>query len=402
MHWQMTNRTGLLALLGFLSLNACSEDTTPAPSVVHPTLISVTPEDFLGTVPCVDAPGAMRSYVATIWHMGPREAPTTDPAIEPQPDWFPLPSSGPIPCTQSVGFARVIPDHRYYAEIRGYDRPNLVQLLPSVEVLFDADTGERVVPRWSTQCTRSVRPRAGDAPAAEDGESDLPPEEFGVTARLSTVRTIHGCNELVDAEPSDVNSVSLSLDASLGSVSCGDGEDEIERYEVQTPSGELMQAACGERVTLEGVGSGALVLPVLAYTAGADEPSFGTTCTATATRGAAVSASCLPLTDQGALRVSPPLALQALGLTCDDVASVTLSVLEPSPEDPATDVVKEVRPLSARECERSVSFSGLLRGTMPRVAVAAIGLDGFASGTSLCSAQVVPSQTVLADCVPSP
>jgi hypothetical protein len=404
MHRQKTNRTGLLALLGLLSLNACSDDPTPAPSVVHPTLISVTPEDFLGTVPCVDAPGAMRSYVATIWHMGPRDAPTFDPALEPQPEWFPLPSSGPIPCTQSVGFARVIPDHRYYAEIRGYDRPNLVQLLPSVEVLFDADTGERVFPRWSTQCTRSVRPSTAGVPANAESETDVPSEEFGVTARSSTVRTIHGCNDLVDYEPSDLNSVSVSLDASLGSVSCGDGEDEIARYEVQTPSGELMQAACGERVTLEDAGSGALVLPVLAYAAGAaaDEPSFGTTCSATATRGAAVSASCLPLTDQGALRVSPPLALQALGLTCDGITRVTLSLLEPSAEDPETDVVTEVRPVSARECERSASFSGLLRGTTARVAVDAITRDGSASGTSLCSARVVPSKTVLAACAPPP
>jgi hypothetical protein len=396
----MTNRTGPLALVGVLSLSACSEDTTVVTTVVHPTLVSVTPEDFLGSVPCVDAPGAMRSYVATIWHMGPRDAPSYDPASEPQPDWFPLPSSGPIPCTQSVGFARVIPDHRYYAEIRGYDRPNLVQLLPSVDVLFDPDTGERVVPRWSTQCTRSVRPNTTSAPATES--SEVPTDAFGVTARASTVRTIHGCNELVDAEPSELKSVSVSLDASLGSVSCGEGADAIARFEVQTPSGELMEAACGESVTLEDVAGGALVLPVLAYAAGADEPSFGTTCTATATRGAAVNASCLPLTDQGGLRVSPPLALEALGLTCDAVASVTLSVLEPSPEDAETEVVTEVRRLSAAECERSVSFSGLLRGTTARVAVDAMARDGSAPGTALCSARVVPSQTVLADCALSP
>jgi hypothetical protein len=396
----MTNRTGLMALLAFLSLSACSEGTTVVTTVVHPTLVSVTPEDFLGSVPCVDAPGAMRSYVATIWQMGPRDAPSYDPAVEPQPDWFPLPSSGPIPCTQSVGFARVIPDHRYYAEIRGYDRPNLVQLLPSVDVLFDADTGERVVPRWSTQCTRSVRPSTTGAPASEDGE--VLADVFGVTARASTVRTIHGCNELVDAEPSELKSVSISLDASLGSVRCGEGEDAIARFEVQTPSGELIGAACGERVTLEDVAGGALVLPVLAYAAGADEPSYGTTCTATATRGAAVTASCLPLTDQGAVRVSPPLALAALGLTCADVSSVTLSVLEPSAEDADAEAVSEVRRLRATECERSVSFSGLFRGTTARVAVDVMARDGSAPGTVLCSARVLPSQAVLAECALSP
>lgn len=402
MHRQIIHRTGLLALLGATALPGCSEGSTVVTTVIHPTLVSVTPEDFLGSAPCLDAPGAMRSYVATIWDMGPGDAPSAmhDPAVAPQPEWFPLPSSGPIPCTQSVGFARVIPGNRYYAEIRGYDRPNLVQLLPSVDVLFDADSGDRVVPRWSTQCTRSVRPGNDEATDTSDAEGSSESERFGVTARASTVRTIHGCNPLVDGEPSELKSVSVSLDASLGSVSCGDGEGAIARFEVQTPSGEVLAAACGESVTLEDVASGALVLPVLAYAAGADEPSFGTTCTATATQGAAVSASCLPLTDQGALRVSPALALEALGLTCDDVASVTLSVLDPNPED--EDEEPEVRPLSASQCERSVTFSGLLRGSTTRVAVDAILRDASAPSTALCSARIVPSQTVLADCAPSP
>jgi hypothetical protein len=408
MHRQIIHRSGLLALLGASALPGCSEGSTVVTTVIHPTLVSVTPEDFLGSVPCVDAAGAMRSYVATIWDMGPRDAPSAmhDPAAAPQPEWFPLPSSGPVPCTQSVGFARVVPGNRYYAEIHGYDRPNLVQLLPSVDVLFDADSGERVAPRWSTQCTRSVRPGTDEAPAMETGDADDAGESepFGVTARASTVRTIHGCNPLVDVEPRALTSVSVSLDAALGSLSCGDAEGAIARFEVQAPSGELLTAACGESVTLEDVASGALVLPVLAYAASAadDEPSFGTTCTATAAPGAAVSASCLPLTDQGALRVSPPLALEALGLTCNDIASLTLSVLQPNPEDEDEEIVTEVRSVSASQCERSVTFSGLLRGTAARVAVDAMLRDASASGTALCSARIVPSQTRLADCAPSP
>lgn len=414
---QITNGTGLLALLGALALAACSDGTTNIVTVVHPTLVSVEPEDFLGTVPCVDGAGAMRTYVATIWDMG-IEAPD-DPAelgSVPRPDWFPLPSSGPIPCTQSVGFARVIPGHRYYAEIRGYDRANLVQLLPSVDVLFDAETGERVAPRWSTQCTRSLRPSnappsatagmggtAGTAGTAGMGGTSGSGLEYqyGVEARPTTTRTIHGCNPLVDAQPSDLRSVSVSLTQALGSVSCGSTDDAIERFEVQTPSGETLEAACDATLTLEDV-SGTLVLPVLAYAAGADDPRYGTTCTATALNGTTVNASCLPLTDQGALRVIPSDALQALGLACDAIASLTLSRLEPSPDDPELDVVTEVRRLSAAECERSVSFSGLFRGTTARVAVDAILLDGSVPGPALCSASVVPSQTVLADCAPSP
>lgn len=408
-HRQIINGTGLLALLGALA--GCSDGTTNITTVVHPTLVSVDPQDFLGTVPCVDGAGAMRTYVATIWDMG--ESVTEDPATTPQPGWFPLPSSGPIPCTQSVGFSRVIPGHRYYAEIRGYDRANLVQLLPSVDVLFDGETGERVAPRWSTQCTRSLRP--GNAPPSAEGGSGgtagtagmggtggfADEYQWGVEARPTTTRTIHGCNPLLDAQPSDLRNVSVSLTEALGSISCGATDDTVERFEVQTPSGETLEAACGEAVTLEDV-SGTLVLPVLAYAAGADEPSYGTTCTATALNGTTVNASCLPLTDQGGLRVTPSEALHELGLTCDEVASLTLSRLEPNPDDPEVDVATDVRRLSAAECERSVSFSGLFRGTTARIAVEALLLDGSVPGPALCSARVVPSQTVLADCAPSP
>ena len=420
---QITNGLGLLALLGAPA--ACSDGTTVLTTVVHPTLVSVSPSDFLGVVPCVDAPGAMQSYVATVWDMGADRydadgelvfsAGSVDPAgpasgdADPRNDWFPLPSSGPIPCRQSVGFARVIPGHHYYAEIRGYDRPNLVQLLPSVDVLFDADTGERVAPRWSTQCRRALRP-SNEPPVTDGAEGDGAAEtpissvdnEFGVTALASFVRTIQGCDALVDADPSELKSVRISLAGSLGDVTCGTTEDAIERFEVRTPSGETLEAACGETITLEDVGAGTLVLPVLAYAAGADEPSFGTTCTATSISGLAVNASCQPLTDRGAVSVSPAAGLAALGLECQDVTSITLSKLEPNPEAPESDVVTDVRRLSAADCARSVSFSGLFRGTTAKVAVDAIGLDGAPSGTALCTEQVVPSQTVLAVCTLPP
>ena len=79
----LTNPLPLL-LLG--ALLGCEETTVPVEGVYHPTLIQVSPDNFLGTVPCrPGATGAMQTYVATIFDVGLDYAPTAP---------FALPSSG--------------------------------------------------------------------------------------------------------------------------------------------------------------------------------------------------------------------------------------------------------------------------------------------------------------------
>src|SRR5262245_38280501 len=67
-------RTALAVLAVSVALGACSEEEVPVVRIAHPTLVEVRPEEFLGAVACRDAPGAMRSYVATVYDVGP--APT--------------------------------------------------------------------------------------------------------------------------------------------------------------------------------------------------------------------------------------------------------------------------------------------------------------------------------------
>ena len=134
------------------------------------TLVEVSPTEFLGSVPCVDARGAMRRYVATVFDAGPEDVNGAGGANGGgDSSDFALPSSTvahgdvtgdgapdatPIPCAQTVGFSRVVIGNRYWAEIDGYDRDDLVALAPGTRILYDPVTSERVAPRWSTSCAK--------------------------------------------------------------------------------------------------------------------------------------------------------------------------------------------------------------------------------------------------------
>ncbi|HEV8548520.1 MAG TPA: hypothetical protein VGQ57_05815, partial [Polyangiaceae bacterium] len=165
-----------LCFLGLGLLAGCESTTVTVTSVYHPTLIRVSPDGFLGNVPCrPGALGAMQTYVATIYDVGEDFAPA-----EP----FALPSSGPVSCMNAVSFSRVIEPHRYHAEIQGYDRDDLLPLgsddpetTLGIPILVDPVTRQAVAPRWTTSCG----------------------EETPVTARTAVERTIGNCKPLVDS-----------------------------------------------------------------------------------------------------------------------------------------------------------------------------------------------------------
>ena len=155
-------RVAASVLLGLLTAASCAETTTLPSTIVHPTLIEVSPDEFMHGVPCLDAPGAMGSYVATVYDLGPpldaglaEEAPEAPEAAggdggggasasaSASTAGFALPSSGPVNCVQPVGFAQVVPGNRYTAVIQGYDRRDLVRLAPGVPILVDPVTGQR-------------------------------------------------------------------------------------------------------------------------------------------------------------------------------------------------------------------------------------------------------------------
>lgn len=367
---------GPLALLaGF----GCSDSSVTTIEVVHPTLVAVSPEEFLGSVPCLDAPGAMRRYVATLWDVTGTSADTGDGGAGSEDgaagasfaEPFALPSSGPVPCSEEVGFAFVVTGHRYVASIEGYDRDDLVQLEPGVPILVDPETRARVEPRWTTRC--------GD---------ENPATSYG-----SITRIVRGCAPLSDSRPGGTTAVEVRVEGLLGERSCGEDSGSVARFEVRGPDG-VASAACGEAVRITPpTGQTTLVLPVLAFEAGADAPSLGTVCTARVVASVVTQASCSRLKNRGTLVVEPSDALAALGSDC--TAGFSELKAEVVGEEPV--VSKE---LDAASCARALEFSDLPLGSASvRFTLRTPSAEPV---TALCTAAIEPGQVVTATCAAEP
>jgi hypothetical protein len=375
-------------VLSFLALAAiaagCEEQELTSTGIVHPTLIEVSPDDFLAEVPCRLGPGSMQVYVATLHDHG------VDPGDEPTSGELPdageegeggaggAPSgpelgfprrSNPVSCGTAVGFARVTPEHRYSVDIQGFDRSDLVVHEPGVEATFDAPpppvrdvaTGETVAPRWTATCGKG-------------------------TARSAVVRRLRECTPVVDAEPSTLTAVELRPDLALGSSTCGAGAGDVDHFEVTSASG-VRTLSCGETLRIEDAVPGrTLVVGVLAFASGDDSATLGSTCTASPVAGVSVTASCSPFTDKGALEVDPVAAASALGLRCDELRELTVTAPDEAP--------LHVRPSA---CGSLVPFVGLARGAQS-VTITGTPADGGAEVTGTCTATVIPSQRALATC----
>lgn len=361
--------------LALISGFGCSDSTPTTTEVVHPTLVAVSPQEFLGNVPCLDAPGAMRRYVATLWDVTGTSADTgegggtgSDGAAGATFDEpFALPSSRPVPCSEEVGFAFVVTGHRYVASIAGYDRDDLLPLEAGVPIVVDAETRERVEPRWTTRC--------GD--------------ERPVTSYGSVTRIVRDCAPLVDVDPGGTTGVEVRLDTLLGDSSCGAEGSSIARFEVRGPDG-VVGGACDEAVRiLPPEGSSTLVLPVLAFESGAETPSLGTVCTARVVPSVVTRASCSPLTAAGTLVVQPGEALATLGSDC----GAGFSELSAEVVGDETSTRKE---LDAASCKRSLEFSNLpLGNTSVRFTLRTPTEE---PRTALCTAAIEPGQVVTATC----
>ncbi len=402
---------GLAGVLG-----ACSETTPPIAGVYHPTLVSVNPLDLPGGVPCANADGALRSYVATVFDVefeadgslvgsstsdvvgtggaADQEAESQDvdtpgvcpadatPGTTPRAkDGFALPSSGPTDCRTPVAFSRVVDGHRYRAEIEGYDRPGLVSLVAGAPIMVDPTTGERIAPRWKWRC------------------GDTCPEN--ALAYLN--RPIADCMlEAGSAGPSGASSVLLGLDGLTGAPMCGADPGSLDHYSVSYPNASgattTTRVACGEQIRLDDVPErGTLKLSLLAYEAGNAEATWGTTCTATLIPGLAVSADCAPLIGEGALDLDPATALSALGYRCDDLAVLPGELrLTLDPADPTRQPIY----VDQATCGRNVRFSNLAQGSAKLSATLLSGPTEL--GRVTCSANIVPAAAVPAECSVEP
>jgi hypothetical protein len=245
-----------------------------------PTLVAVDPEDFLGPVPCSDAPGAMQRYVATFIDVTP-EAADAEPIGE-----FTLPSSRPVDCLQRVGSSLVVPGHKYVAEIDAYDRIDLQPLGPGSRTIVDG-SGTFVAPRWTTTC--------GRVPSSP------------VSSVSNVTRLVRDCQPLQDSAPLDLVGVWVTVDPTVVGLTCGAGAGEVSQFSVENLlTGERQSGPCGQPVEFAGLQSGTTYeFAVLGFEAGSSAATWSTLCVATAQHGTIVRASCDPLGSSGAEPAQP-------------------------------------------------------------------------------------------------
>jgi hypothetical protein len=157
-------RHALSLLLLSIGLTACSTSSVTGTGSAPVTALVVDPVEFLGGVACVDAPGAMRLYVATVVDVSP---PARAGALRIASQA--LPSSPPVPCHQQVEFTRIVPGREYVADIEGYDRTDIKPDVIGSKIMVDA-AGTYVSPRWRTSCGRThVAEPPSDSGATDAG-----------------------------------------------------------------------------------------------------------------------------------------------------------------------------------------------------------------------------------------
>jgi hypothetical protein len=355
-------RPVVAALLATAWLGACGESSVLQGGEPPPTVVVVDPAQFLGSVPCLDAPGGMRRYVATLVDVSPLAGLDAGELT--------LPSSEPTSCIQAVHFSRVTPGRRYVADIDGYDRTDIRPQAPGSRIQVDT-SGAYVAPRWTTSCGRlearpdggatdpslpvppeggvpdaSVPvPDAGDAatdasgdaaPTADAGASGdaaprtdaggappVPGEEAGVspdsgvdadagdgdlpfglgpvTSRYLSSVIVQDCAPLVSSQSPGETAIRVILpDASASSV-CGDGGAALFAVELSGSAEASRSAAPGEELTYGGLEGGkGYSFEIAGFVAGATEPSCSTACFRRAVAGVTVTAACDPLRAPGA------------------------------------------------------------------------------------------------------
>jgi hypothetical protein len=227
-------RSGAVWALGACTLLGCDDSSAGNPVPPPPTQIVVDPEQFDSAVACVDAPGGMRLYVATLFDVSEGDA------ALPQ-----LASSPPTPCTIPVAFGYVEPGRKYRAEVDGYDVEDLVPLTAGNRLLQDDETGELVAPRWRASCGNPISGGSGDG-------GDLSFLQGPAEAFLNARVTVMGCTPFSDDSAAPLStSIRVDLNQALGDLSCGSGSQQVSSFQVNPRDNSVAPstASCGSSVT---------------------------------------------------------------------------------------------------------------------------------------------------------
>lgn len=354
------------SLLVALGTVACEDEAAVVTAEPHPTIIEVIPEHFLSADHCVDAPGGVRTYVATLFDVMDTDD-GDESKHEDEVDDFALPSSDVVPCSRSIAFGWVVPGRSYRTEIQAFDRDDLQVLTPGTPVVVDSSNGQPVEPRWTTRC-------------------------YPTRAEATLTQRARPCDDLLMGEVGGTTSptvVEVGIEAALAEVPCGQAEGEIDSFVVRRAGVELGRATCGERVRLETLTPGEFVeLEVLAFSAASPETAaLGGLCSSSVVAGVTLEANCSPFQAKGAIALDVPALLSLLGARCDaNFSSFTFTL----------DGGADSKSIKASACGGTTSFASLAPG--PHTVEATLVLRDGSSQALECTANVEPGLAAAPDC----
>lgn len=376
-----------LALLATLALSAtaCTTETYETIDDANSTSVALIlrPAEFIGDTPCSGAPGAMRSYVATVRDL-------TNPDVP-----FTLPSSLPTPCSMGVRFDEIDAGRSYSVQIDGYEgfadeigpagwfdggAINYKALRSGTRHMEDKG-GTPLLPRWLGSC----------------GEGDEAPT---VAAEIGTT-LIRGCTSLVDTAPGTTETaVEVAPQDALGTLHCAGkvptGELAVASFDLLPQNGlaSVLGVPCLDAPFVQPY-TGASLVPGTAVDFFVDAHAeqggpvvWGATCSALVQAGLTVRASCSPLSDRGALRIDITAVLGLLGISCSgDIAAYDAALV-------AGDVSLGQ---AGVPCTDDVTFGSLPPGDAA-AEVTIFTKAGAPIFSLACAAAVEPGRTANADC----
>lgn len=354
----------LLFVLPTFACETSADTSLLGASTAAITSIYLDPSFFMGDTPCAATPGAMQSYVASIYD-------TTSSQV------VVLAASPPVSCTAGVTFRQVTVGRKYRIKIDGYHIA-----ATDLEPLGGAGSGSRtmllksdpaagaVSPRWTTYCadvtaTQDTQVNAstcvdltGPAPTTGIRINSLVAMTAATPALACQTKPGEGDIQALHFRPED-----LSLPALTDWPCSSDGPSPV-------TYSQLIKAGQTYRFRLEAIAEPGG--PVV----------WGSSCVATAQEGLIVDAACDPLQSRGALDVVIPAD------KCTESGAVTFDVAY---QGPPAESIKGVA------CGKSVRLSPL----DPKKQTATI--VGYRQGGDVafegfCEGIVEPGKAISATC----
>lgn len=354
----------LLFVLPVLACETSADTSILGASTAAVTSIYLDPSFFMGDMPCAATPGAMQSYVASIYDA------TTNQLVV-------LPASPPISCTAGVTFRQISVGRKYRIKIDGYHIA-----ASDLEPLGGAGSGSRsmvlksdknagpVTPRWTTYCTDVTATKDTQVNASTCLDLTGPPATTGI--RINSLVAMTSATPALTCQQAsgggDIHALHFrpedpSLPALTDWPCSSDGPSPV-------TYSQLIEAGQTYRFRLEAIAQAGG--PVV----------WGSSCVATAQEGLIVDAACDPLQSRGALDVVIPAE------KCAASSAVTFDVAY---QGPPAESIKGVA------CGKSVRLSPL----DPKKQTATI--VGYRQGGDVafegyCEGVVEPGKAISATC----